>query len=287
MHTRVARSSDVIGIYGLQRTYDIWCVGAPEDSESEVRDTYLRAENTQVVLRGDDIVGYAAYWRTGSHVVAHPGSDMEAIYRLLVHWLTASFAPEVRASACDEQLRRVAARQGWRLSNLTFDLLRPVTPDWVVGLPSWQRGYSAVAGAEADHSALHRLIYRDAHWPEMPGHHDRGLDEWQRLFLQPAGATEPLVAWHSDRMVGAALSRVFDDGTGWITQLAVVPEERRRGIARNLLLQVFRLLIDSGVTSIGLGVSAANRAAIGLYVSLGLEVRREWAIYLPPPVEVE
>ena len=282
MRSRAADRSDIASIFRLQRAYDIWSVGKPEDSEAEVLETYKRAEDTRVILNGDDVVGYAAYWRTGSHIIANPREDMEKIYQPLMHWLTSSSAPEARASDCDKHLRRVAVDQGWHHANSTFDLLRTVTPDWVVRSPSWQKDYRAAPSTEGEHQALHRLIYHAAGWSQVPGHHHRGFDEWHRLFFQPRGSTQPLLAWHSERMVGAALARVYDDGTGWITQLAVLPEERRRGIARNLLLLLFTSLIECGVTSIGLAVSGANRAATTLYTNLGLEVKREWAIYLPP-----
>jgi ribosomal protein S18 acetylase RimI-like enzyme len=127
---------------------------------------------------------------------------------------------------------------------------------------------------------VHQLIYVRAGWAEVPGHNDRDLAEWTSLFagsfLVPG---QQILAKDGDELVGAAMCRIWDDGTGWVSQLAVDRAHRGRGIGRALLLTALRTLRDDGATSLGLSVNAENRGALGLYRSVGLTVSREWLTY--------
>jgi ribosomal protein S18 acetylase RimI-like enzyme len=86
------------------------------------------------------------------------------------------------------------------------------------------------------------------------------------------------------------LARVGDSGVGGIcaghhgtethlTSFHTVPEARRRGYGRDLLLQVCRTLIDEGRTDIILEVRTDNEAALGLYRSCGFQVVRRYDFY--------
>ena len=83
-------------------------------------------------------------------------------------------------------------------------------------------------------------------------------------------------------LVGAATLRVFDDGLGWVAQLAVAPGERGHGLGRALLQASFAELVDAGATRLGLAVQAANRGALRLYLDVGLGVDREWQTFRAP-----
>jgi ribosomal protein S18 acetylase RimI-like enzyme len=72
------------------------------------------------------------------------------------------------------------------------------------------------------------------------------------------------------------MGRIFSDGAGWVSQLAVARSERGRGLGRALLLESFRRRLAVGATLLGLSVQAVNRSAIGLYLDVGLTVDREW-----------
>ena len=88
----------------------------------------------------------------------------------------------------------------------------------------------------------------------------------------PAGISETIqvetarsfVAQEADRIVGYVLARI--SGTeGEILDLAVLPEQRRRGIARQLLAVLWEALRQDGVRELYLEVRESNRAAIALY----------------------
>ena len=72
------------------------------------------------------------------------------------------------------------------------------------------------------------------------------------------------VAQDSGRILGYVMARISGD-EGEILDLAVRPEERRRGIARALLASVREALQKGGVREMYLEVRESNRAAIELY----------------------
>lgn len=65
----------------------------------------------------------------------------------------------------------------------------------------------------------------------------------------------------------AAASLALDSAD--ILDVAVVPEARRRGIGRKMLLCLLELLKKDGARSVYLEVRASNASAIALYSSLG------------------
>ena len=148
---------------------------------------------------------------------------------------------------------------------------------WPNADPTWPDGVVLRDVHEDDLAGLHRLIYDEARFADVPGHRLRDLDDWRQIFLGERDLAGGVVlACRDERMVGASLVRTFSDGTGWISQLAVAPGERGRGLGRALVLESFRRLVASGASALGLGVMAANRGALGLYLDIGLSVDREW-----------
>ena len=87
------------------------------------------------------------------------------------------------------------------------------------------------------------------------------------------------VARRDECPVGWVVGRVFDDGRGWVEQLAVARSARGLGVGRALLLHSLAELCSGGATSLATGVQAENENAIGLYRDVGFEVDREWRVY--------
>ena len=88
------------------------------------------------------------------------------------------------------------------------------------------------------------------------------------------------IARRDGRPAGWVAGRVYADGRGWIQQIAVARSARGAGLGRALLLHALAELRAGGATSFGLGVQAANAAAIGLYRDIGFTVTREWRIFV-------
>lgn len=91
--------------------------------------------------------------------------------------------------------------------------------------------------------------------------------EFEALLVQPG--VHALIASYRNRLgwrspAGFVLYRLVGDEAE-ILSVAVLPEWRRRGIARLLLEEALRHLYREGVRSIHLEVEDSNMAALGLY----------------------
>jgi ribosomal protein S18 acetylase RimI-like enzyme len=80
-----------------------------------------------------------------------------------------------------------------------------------------------------------------------------------------------LVASDGAAIVGSVMAG-YEGHRGWINYLAVLPELRRNGIARELMSHAERLLRQAGAPKINLQVRATNLAVQSFYRALGYEV---------------
>jgi ribosomal protein S18 acetylase RimI-like enzyme len=78
-----------------------------------------------------------------------------------------------------------------------------------------------------------------------------------------------LVGVDDDRRVIASAMAGYDGHRGWVNYLAVDPAERRRGLARELMADVERRLLELGCPKLNLQVRAANDDALAFYAALG------------------
>lgn len=103
---------------------------------------------------------------------------------------------------------------------------------------------------------LEKDCFRDP-WSEksIAGELDNPLSLW-------------LVAVDGGRLLGYVGSQTVLDETDMMN-IAVAKEERRRGVARALILELVNQLAQQGSRSLTLEVRASNQGAIALYQSLG------------------
>jgi ribosomal protein S18 acetylase RimI-like enzyme len=283
---RPATADDLAVIDDLQRRYDVAWFGASEHSRDEVAEWMGYADplvdNSRLLLDGDRPVAAALRFGTDSLVAVDPDADAVAVYERLLPWF-AERPGMTEVLSRDEASIAAVEAAGWTYSKSTFDLLTDVTPELKIAEPVWPAGVALRDFDVADAAAIHSLIYVDAAWAEVPGHPERGFDEWRRVFVtQHTIPSQQVVACRGERIVGVAMGRTWDDGTGWISQLATAKDERGRGIGRAMLLEALRRRVAAGATSLGLSVQAANRAALQMYLAAGLKIDREFRTYKAP-----
>jgi ribosomal protein S18 acetylase RimI-like enzyme len=274
---RPATPADRPDLIALALAEDAAWSGAPPVSAEEAGE-FIDSFGPGVVLERDGrVAGYAAAREGGETILLlDPGDAPESALGALVAWLGERGRHAVDSYARDA--RRIAwlEANGFTYRRSAFDLGRGIDPP--LAPPVWP---PAVAVARhrpgADDAAVHALIYVDAGWGEVPGHHERSLEAW-RSMLKPNSCA--WVARRDGRPVGWVVGRVFGDGRGWVEQIAVARSARGLGLGRALLLHSLAELCSRGASSLALGVQGENEKAIGLYRDVGFEVEREWRTYL-------
>ena len=286
MELRPATPADLSAIAALERRYDVHWFGASEHSLDEVAEFLNYAdplsENSLLVVDDDRLIAVALRFGSDTVLVVDPGAAAAAVYDLLLPWF-ADRPGYTEVLSRDEQAIAVIEAAGWTYYKSTYDLIAEVTADFQVAEPVWPDGIDVREFDRADAEAIHRLIYVEAGWAEVPGHPERDFGEWRRIFItEHTVPAQQVIAWRGDRVVGVAMGRTWDDGTGWISQLATAKDERGRGLGRALLLEALRRRIAGGATSLGLSVQAANDRALNLYLQAGLTIDREFRTYEAP-----
>jgi ribosomal protein S18 acetylase RimI-like enzyme len=283
---RPATTDDLPLLVELQRRFDIAWFGASEHSADEVAE-FLGyadplAQGSLLAVEGDRLVGCALRFGTDTVLTIDPDVDDAPVLAVLLPWF-AEAPGRTEVLSRDEAAVAAIEAAGWTYDKSAFDLIAQVTPDLILAEPRWPDGITVTGFRLDDAEAIHRLIYVDAGWAEVPGHPDRPYEEWRRLFItEHVIGDQQVVAWRGERIVGVAMGRIWDDGTGWITQLATAKEERGRGLGRALLLEGLRRRVAAGATSLGLSVQASNEPALKLYLDAGLEIDREFRTYVAP-----
>ena len=112
-------------------------------------------------------------------------------------------------------------------------------------------------------------------------------DPWSEAGLREMLASPHVISRVAERgasIAGYAFAR-WVTTTGEIMNLAVAPEERRKGLARQLLEAVLEGLLARGVEEVFLEVRVSNQAAQALYLSRGFQVAGMRRAYYRKPTE--
>lgn len=290
MHARPVSPDDLPTITAVQAAWDTHWFGAQESDESEIEHVLELAtpldERSRVLVADDGRLLAATWWWSPDDVflaVRHdaPEAERREVFDDLLAWYAGCGVESVEALAGDDAFAAALERHGWEHWLSSFELLREVSADWQLPEPVWPDGVTVTDLTPDAERATHELIYDRARWATIPGHGTRGFEEWRHIFVADEPADQQVLAWRGEELVGAALGKIFSDGSGWVAQLAVPQELQKQGIGRALLLEAFRRRVAGGAQRLGLGVSAENAHALGLYLGIGLEIDREWRKYRP------
>jgi ribosomal protein S18 acetylase RimI-like enzyme len=287
MQNRPATLDDVAATAELTRRAETAWFGAPEHDESEIKAYFEQVDSfetgSRLFFEDGRLVAVALHSATDNWFTTDP--DPEVTRRVaaeLIGWYGQFDDPRMETLDRDEALRAVLSEHDWRHERSSFELNRAATDDWQLAEPKWPDGVTLRDFTNDDAAAVYHLIYVDAAWASVPGHPHREYEPWRSLFItEHTTPDQQVLAWRGDRLVGAAIGRIFGDGMGWIAQLAVATDERGNGLGRALLLEGLRRRRAAGATAVGLSVQADNRNALDLYLSAGLQIDREWMEYRP------
>lgn len=284
---RPATEDDAPALTQLWRAVDTHWFGAAEHDESEVLEELARLDDlehdTRLTFEGDRLAGAVLRGRHESFVLVRPGAPSGPVHLDALSWLLRRPPARIEVLERDTHLLALLAEHRWRHAHSTFELSRPVSDDWPTADPTWPDGVDLCDARTDELTDVHRLVYVEAGFADIQGHVLRTFDDWRAEFVGDRALTDSvLLARRDERLVGVAIVRTFSDGMGWISQLAVAPAERGLGLGRALVSESFRRLVGGGASAVGLGVSAANRGALRLYLGLGLDIDREWMVWDGP-----
>ncbi len=98
-----------------------------------------------------------------------------------------------------------------------------------------------------------------------------GSEAWsEKDYIEVLGLSYAyyLVAYEGEKLIGSCGLRNMC-GDGEITNVMIVPEERKKGIGEKMLLELMSRTREIGVREFTLEVRSQNMPAIGLYKKLG------------------
>jgi ribosomal protein S18 acetylase RimI-like enzyme len=178
----------------------------------------------------------------------------------------------------DEAASELLRGRGYRHVRSSWLMQRPLPAD-DLERPD-PPGFEFRAATFDDEPAIHAVLERS--FREHFGYEPTSFEDWRRWVRGSPGYDPALVvlAIAGQRPAGVSVNFAADDGIGWIGDLGVVPEHRRRGIASALLVRSFAALTASGHHEARLGVDAENASgATRLYEAAGMSVRRGFDVY--------
>lgn len=120
----------------------------------------------------------------------------------------------------------------------------------------------------AEGAAVHELT--EQAFGEIAANSPRSFANWA---AEVAAASEPafrLALDDEQGLVGAAIGERWEEGVGYVAQLAVARRGRGRGHGRTLLLALLDAFRRAGLPAATLSVAGTNAPATGLYESAGM-----------------
>lgn len=148
----------------------------------------------------------------------------------------------------------------------------PRNPRWPAGIQSQK----FVPGE--DDSATYEIVQEAF---ERPGRERPSFEEWKKHMLRPGSYKPELwtLAFAGRELVGVCLGFDYPD-EGWVRQLAVRADWRRKGLGSALLRNAFAIFYARGKRRVGLTTESDNPDALAFYERIGMTVRRQYDEYI-------
>jgi ribosomal-protein-alanine N-acetyltransferase len=98
---------------------------------------------------------------------------------------------------------------------------------------------------------------------------------WTRHCLKTALSNDIFLVYQQKNVIGYLIACLCDQGKkAEILRIAVHPNHRGKGIAKELLETSFRIFLEDFIEEVSLDVDSSNRGATRLYSKLGFEITK-------------
>lgn len=288
--TRPPRPDEAQAITDLVVACDVAEFGVPDFELDDLLTDwhmpgFVLARDSVVVADGERIVAYASFVR-GDYVdvYVHPDYRNTGIGKALLEWSERRAlertppGQEIRVGQVittgSTGARRLLEKRGYEPVRTYWRMTMPLADS--PPSPAWPEGVVVrTFDQERDTRAVYALV-QDA-FGDNERHTAESFEEWQ-AFMIDRDAFEPglwFIAESRGEIVGCVLCPNYED-EGWIRQLAVSRDWRRRGLGTALLRQAMSEFHRRGRRELGLVVDSWNRTgAKELYERAGMKVTRE------------
>jgi mycothiol synthase len=276
---RPPEEADAASVLQVIVARDVADLGVPDFTLDDLRADWatpgLKLEDDVRVAAGPggEIHGYAILLGDDAVVIVHPEAEGAGTGTVLRRWAEARASERGTsvlrqfAYGANDGARRLLRDAGYEPAQHYFRLradLSEVPPPADVPLRTFEPG---------DDIAVHALI--EEAFTEIEGNTPQTLVEWRAKGIDKAGHDPALWLLAEDEgVVGAALGERWENGTGYVAELAVARRARGRGLGRALLLGLFDAFRGAGLAHAELSVHGRNRGALALYESVGM--RTTW-----------
>jgi ribosomal protein S18 acetylase RimI-like enzyme len=267
--------ADADAVLALIVARDIADLGMPDFTLEDLRADWATPgldleHDARVSAPGGAIRGYAILLGDDAVVIVHPDAEGEGDGTVLRRWAEARAAERGTAvlrqfaagsnDAARAHLRSAGYVPAQHYFRLRADLATaPAAPAQPL------RTFTA-----EDEAAVHALIQEA--FAEIEGHQHQPLDKWRAKTIgnERHDPSLWLLLEDDEGLAGVALGERWEDGTGYVAELAVAPRARGRGHGRTLLLALFEAFRQAGLAHAELSVHGRNRGALRLYESVGM-----------------
>lgn len=276
---RPAVPADAETLLEIYVAYDTLEFGQPEMELDDLEGMLALPDSDHVIVADDGrVVGFADVSRNGEvETLVDPAYDgAEQVQRDLLAWVveqsTARGVGRIEhfAGAAPERAGALLSEAGFEHVRTIWRMGRAVTGE--LPEPQWPAG---VQLREFDRERDAREVWQVVmtSFAGTYGSHERPFEEWSTLVLDHGYTV--LCAVEHGAMVAVA-TRGTRNGDGHVGQLAVLPEQRGRGLAVALLLESFRRDAAAGHSRTTLTVDGENDRARRLYEGVGMTVEAEY-----------
>ena len=274
---RAPTHDDADAVLEIVLARDVADLGVPDFTLEDLRADWGRPdvdlEHDARVARDDHgtLRGYAILLGDDAVVAVDPRAEGQGLGTVLRRWA------EVRAAERGTATLRqfVAGRNDSARRLLTDAGYAPVQHYFrlradLAAVPQATAARPRPFRTPDDDAALHALV--EEAFAEVEGYQPVPLEVWRAKRVGKSG-WDPglwLLLEDGEGLAGAALGERWEDGTGYVAELAVARRARGRGHGRALLLGLFDAFRQTGLRYAELSVHGRNRNALRLYESVGM-----------------